>query len=112
MPLGVAEQILLGPYPPFDYRINSLQMAGIGSERKMELVTAERRALAREAEMIAHVTVASHGAGQKVLLELGEDLLVRFTEDVGEHVEPAAMRHAQDNFAHAELGGFFHGGVE
>ncbi len=32
-----------------------------------------------------------------VVLELGEDIFQRFTEDVGQHVEPAAVRHTDDD---------------
>ena len=40
----------------------------------------------------------------EVPLELGEDLLVRLADDVGEHVEPAAVGHADDDLVEAALG--------
>ena len=41
----------------------------------------------------------------EVPLELGEDLLVRLADDVGQHVEPAAVGHADDDLVQLGLGG-------
>ena len=38
-----------------------------------------------------------------IALELGEDRGERLAHEVGQHVEPAAMRHADDELLHAEL---------
>ena len=35
----------------------------------------------------------------QVVLELGEDVLQRFGEDVGQYVEPATVRHPDDEVA-------------
>ena len=39
-----------------------------------------------------------------IALELGEDCGERLAHEIGQHIEPAAMRHADDEFADAELG--------
>ena len=40
----------------------------------------------------------------QVALELGEDLAVRLADDVGQHVEAATVRHADDDLVEAVLG--------
>ena len=47
----------------------------------------------------------------QVALELGEDLRVRLADDVGQHVEPAAVRHADDDLVEPVLGGLVDRGV-
>ena len=40
----------------------------------------------------------------RIALEFGEDRGDGLADEIGEHVEPAAMRHADHEFADAELG--------
>ena len=95
----VLEPALLGPHSPFDDRVDCLQVAGVGREREMDRVLVGRDVVGREAEVILDVAVTADGLGQVVAFELVEDHSVRFIEDVGQHVEPAPVRHAHDNFA-------------
>ena len=39
------------------------------------------------------------------LFELGEDLMNRLADNVGQHVQPPAVRHADHDFVHAVGGG-------
>jgi hypothetical protein len=39
--------------------------------------------------------------------ELAEDILWALAHDVGQHVEPSAMGHRQDDLANALIAGFF-----
>ena len=68
--------------------------------------------IGREAEVILHVAVAADGLGQVVALELVEDHPVRLVEDVGQHVQPAAVRHAHDDLADPARAGPLDHGVE
>src|ERR1043166_6290026 len=62
-------------------------------------------AVARSAEMVFDVAraldVLRVGG---VALEFRKDRGERLAHEIGEHVKPAAMRHADDEFANAELG--------
>src|SRR5438309_7186905 len=87
-------------------------MAGVRGQRKVKLVAAERGAVAREPEMVANVAISRHRAGQEVFLELGEDFLIGLAEDVGQHAKSAAMGHAEDDLAGAEIGRLLHGRIE
>ena len=55
--------------------------------------------------VVLHVARALDGLGVEVALELLEDLPVGLAHDVGQHVQPAAMRHAHDDLGHAGAGG-------
>ena len=61
-------------------------------------------AVARGAEMVFDVARAVDVLGiGRIALELGEDRGKRLADEIGEHVEPAAVRHADHEFADAEL---------
>ena len=61
--------------------------------------------LALGAEVVLHVAGALDRARVDVALELAEDLAVLLADDVGEHVEPAAVGHADRDLVEAGLGG-------
>ena len=99
----VAALFLLGPRPPDDDRIDDLQMARIRAQRKMDDIAVEF-AVRRRAEMVFHVARALHVLGvRRLALELGEDRLERLAHEVGEHVQPPAVRHADHRFFQAHL---------
>ena len=54
--------------------------------------------------MVLDVARAQHVVDHGLALELGQDRGVGLAHDVGQHVEPAAMRHADDDLVAAELG--------
>ena len=56
---------------------------------------------AGRAEVVLHVARALRAGGVDIAFELGEDLLDGLADDVGQDVEPAAMRHADDDLVHA-----------
>ena len=59
----------------------------------------ERKSCARAiTEVILHIAVPRDEFGNIVLAEFGEDYLERFLEEIREHVESAAVRHAHANF--------------
>ena len=77
-------------------RVDGLEVAGVGGELEPDA----RRPiglsyLPRRAEVVLHVARTLHGAGVDVALELLEDLVVALAHDVGEHVEAAAVGHAE-----------------
>ena len=52
------------------------------------------------------------GARVEVALELAEDLAVGLADDVGEHVEPTAVRHTDDDLVHVVVRRLGHHRVE
>ena len=94
--------VLLGARLAEHHRIDDLQMRRIGGERQMHLVAVEL-AVRRGAEVIFHVAGAFDVVGRRrAALELVEDRAVRLAHHLRQHVEPAAMRHADDDLFDAE----------
>ena len=94
---------LLGAHLAGDDRVDRLQMGRVGGERQMDRVAVEIP-VRRRAEMVFDVAraldVLRVGG---IALEFREDRLVGLAHHVGEHVEPAAVGHADDDFLDAEL---------
>ena len=94
-----AELVLLGAHLAEHHRIDDLEMRGIGGERQVHLVVVEF-AIRRGAEVVFHVAGALDLVGRRrAALEFVEDGAVRLAHDLRQHVEPAAMRHADDDLA-------------
>ena len=89
-----------------DHRIDRLQVARVRGHRHIHL--AARRGGPR-AGVVLHVArppeVGSERPGRHRVLELGEDLRVRLVEHVRQHVQPAAVRHAEHRVTRAVVGG-------
>ncbi len=79
---------------------------GLADQRHLNVVVAEHLdVVAGRAEVVLDVTGAVRLRRVQVALELAEDLRVRLADDVGQHVEPAAVRHADDDLVEPVLGG-------
>ncbi len=101
--LPVPHLILLGADLAKHHGIDALKMRGVGGERQVHAVLVEL-AVGRGAQVIFHVTRAFDIVGLGgAAAELVEDGAVGLGHDVGEHVEAPAVRHADDDLAHAEL---------
>ncbi|MHC2277016.1 hypothetical protein ACVME8_003627 [Bradyrhizobium diazoefficiens] len=99
----IAVLVLLGADLAEHDGIDDLEMRGIGGQRQMDAVAVEL-AVRGGAEMILDVA----GAFDRVrvgraALELVEQRAVGLAHHLGQHVEAAAMRHAQHDFLHAEI---------
>ena len=86
-------------------RIHRLQVTRV---RRHCHERAPARARRPRAGVILHVAhpseVDAKALGDHGILELGEDLLVGLLENVGEHVQSAAMRHADDGMTSSGIG--------
>ena len=68
--------------------------------------------LARLAQVVLDVAGALHGVGGDVVLELPEQLPVGLADDVDQHVQPAAVGHAEHRRVEGRVGGVGQEGVE
>ena len=108
---GVALQlevdpVLLGPDDALQHRVDGLQVRRVGHHRHLDRVLAVRGGeLAVLTQVVLHVAGALRRARVQVTLELREDLLVRLADDVGQHVEPTPVGHADDDLVQPVLGG-------
>ena len=100
---------LLGPRPALDDRIDRLEVARIGGERDGDLARL-RRPRALSAVVVLDVSASPLRIGgdrlaRPLALELAQDLLVRDADHVGKDVQPAAVRHPDDDLVRAGVGG-------
>ena len=100
----VRQEVLLGPGHALHHRVHRLQVGGVGGQRHRDLLAREPHVLARRPLVVLDVARALHGAGVDVALELPEYLPVGLAHDVGQHVEPAPVGHAQNHLGRAGLG--------
>jgi hypothetical protein len=83
--------------------IDDLEMRRIGGERQVDVVAVEG-AVGGSAEMVLHVARALHVVGgERAALELVEQGAVGLAHHLRQHVEAAAMGHAEHDLLHAEI---------
>ena len=88
-----------------DHRIHRFQVARVRRHRHERVPARARCARAGVILHVAHPSeVDAKPLGQHRIFELGEDLRVRLLENVREHVQAAAMRHADHRVARAGVG--------
>ena len=95
---------------PSDDRVHVLEVRRVALEVDEDRVPVGQLVGALRAVVVLDVAGAAlrqrrDGLERRGALELGEDRLVRTAEVVGEHVEPAAVGHADDDLARAVRGG-------
>ena len=99
----VPQLILLGSHLSEHDRVGDLEMRGVGGQRQMDVVAVEG-AVGRGAEMILDVAGPLDVVGRVKEPPLNSWKIARtgFDSTLREHVEAAAMRHPDDDLAHAE----------
>ena len=90
---GVALDVLQRAGHPLDDRIDRLEVAGVGGQLHADLAALRGLERAGGAEVVLDVAGPFAGERVEVPLELAEDLLVALADDVGQHVQPAAVGH-------------------
>ena len=99
----IAVLVLLGAHLAEHHGIDDFEMRGVGGQRQMDLVVVEL-AVRRRAEMIFDVAGALDRVGiGRAALEFMEQRAMRLAHHLGQHVEAAAMRHADHDLLHAEI---------
>ena len=108
----VVAEGLLRAHLAQDHRIDGFEVRGIGDQRHVDLDPV-KLAVGRGAEVIFDVARSADilrigGAAGKFVENDAEAL----GHDIGQHVEAAAMRHAEHDFAHAARPAIFDDGFE
>ena len=99
----IAMLVLLGAHLAEHHGIDDLQMRRVGGQRQMDAVVVEL-AVRRGAEMIFDVAGALDRVGiGGAALEFMEQRAMRLAHHLGQHVEAAAMRHADHDLLHPEI---------
>ena len=93
----IVQLILLGAHLAEHDGIDDLEMRRVRGQRKMDPVVVEV-AVGRGAKMIFDVAGPFDVVGRKgAALEFVENRPVRLPHDLGQHIEAAAVRHAEDD---------------
>ena len=96
--------ILLRPHNALEHAVDGLEVRGVRREIDLELLAIRRSEVALGAEVVLDVARALHRLGVLRALELAEDLAVGFSGDVREHVQAAAVGHADRDLVKAMVG--------
>src|SRR2546423_11981916 len=108
---SIAADALAGSRRPFNNRIHCFERAGVCRKPNLHFAGG-KFAHGTIAEMIFHVAVAGDKSWDVILIKLGEDYVERFPQEIGQDIEPAAMRHTHANFLHAVACAYVEQGIE
>ena len=103
--LVVAAAIHAGLDRTFDDRVDDLEVGRVERQRQVDRAT-RGGDVAREALVVLHV--ARGQVFRRGVVELGEQVLGHLAQSVDEHVQAAAVGHADDDFLHALDAGALH----
>ena len=92
--LGIAEPVLLGAHDAFHHRIHGFQVARIRRHGDHDLACRSTSCGRRRAQVILHVARALRADGSMSPSNSEKICCQRLADDVGQHVQAAAMRHA------------------
>ena len=94
----IGDHVLLGARLAHHHRVDDFQVRRVGGQRHVHLVAVEL-AVRRGTEVILDVARALDFVGlERTALELVEHGPVRLRHHLGQHVEAAAVGHAEDDF--------------
>ena len=104
---GIAATLLARTHRTLDHRIHDFEMRRIERQRHVH-VAARRAQIGREALVILDVAGPLQVRGVVAAFEFGEQFRRRLAQHVDQHVQAAAMRHADDDFLEAGLAAPLH----
>ena len=94
---------LLGPHPAFDDGVDEFEVAWVEGQAEVDALVPTGGEVRGETHVVLHVAAGDVALGVRRAVELAENLVRALAENVGQHVEPAAVGHADDDFRHSEL---------
>ena len=100
--LGVAHQALLAAAAAHHDAVHELEVRRVRRKHHAELLPRRGRLLVRVAHVVLHIAAARRERGRPRLVKLCEDLLQVLADDVREHIETPAVRHAERELTDAE----------
>src|SRR5579883_42407 len=102
--LLVAQPVLLGPYNTLHYRIHGFEMAGVERYGYNDFLAIGSLPDAAGAQVVFDIAGALR-AVRIDAFELREDLHHGLANDIGQHIQAPAVRHADHGFVHAGIRG-------
>ena len=93
--------LLLGPHDALDDRVDRLEVRRVRLDLDRHVAARLGAARGARALVVLHVALVGREVRMHDALEAAEDALGGVADDVGEDVQPAAVRHADDDLVHA-----------
>src|SRR5882724_10437470 len=109
--LGVTRAVLLGARAAERNRVDEFQMAGIETQREMNFLAVSSCPIRAVAQMIFHVTPAPLRFPFCVR-KLAKNLTRALAHYIGQHIEPPAMGHTEDDFLNPLRPSLLNGEIE
>ena len=109
---GVFQNALTGAGLAFDDRVDCFEMAGVCRKADFDLVSTGQFARRVVAEVVFYIPVSTHQLGSEVVLEFVKNDAGRLVQEIGQHIQSSAVRHAHDELQHAEVRRIFQNGIE
>ena len=103
--IRITAKTLLGTRPTQHHWMTPLQMRGVGRHGQVKRLAGVGLDVAAVATVILDIAAGTDEVLRPGLLEFREQLVVALLEDVHEHVDSTAMRHAEGDFLDIVLGG-------
>ena len=110
--LGLAGEVVHGAGHALDNRVHGLEVRWVRGELDRDGVAVARREDVVHAQVVLDVAAALNRVLFDADFELAEHLLVGLAHDVDQHIEAAAVGHAQHDLAKLRVGGIATDGVE
>ena len=89
----------------FDYRVDRLQMAGIGDKADVNNLTVGIGKVEAVSQMILDVATTAIRVCLVVVDKIGEGFDARFAQGIGKHIQTTTMGHAKDDLLYTVFGG-------
>src|SRR5581483_714591 len=99
----VGNLVLRGACHAFNDGIDRFEMAGIWRQTQIDIFPGRRLALAFGALVVFHVAFVGRKRWMDRTFKRSEDAFAKMPDDVGEHVQASAVRHAHRDLFDAEL---------
>src|SRR5882724_9443376 len=109
--LGVTDPVLFCARASEGDGVNELKMAGIEAKREMNFFAMDRRPIGAVTQMIFYISSVRLRFPIRIS-KLAKNSARALAHDIGQHVEPAAMRHTEHDFLNSLGPGLFNGQIE
>ncbi len=92
--------------------IYCFQVARVGHQVYFNFFSTQGFNRAVESQVILYISITHGTVARQISFKLVEDLVVGFTQYIGQHIQTAAMGHSEFEFFHTQFGSLIDNGVE
>ena len=104
--LWVVTAVHTGAHRANNYGVDDFKVRRVGCQAQMHWRAVRSSNVGAKALMVFHITAGQVFGG--CMLEFGKQFLRHFAQQIDQHIEPATVRHADDDFLQAAFASFAH----